>query len=115
MLDVARAVDALKADDALSDRLGAGFAQLDESLRQIKPTIQVAPADASQFVGVVEGMAESYEKVLLPLVSATYHKLKLDHSIWDEMKRVSTYLNKLEKLDTPPAPAAPPAAKKSKP
>ena len=115
LLDVARAVDALKADDALSDRLGAGFAQLDESLRQIKPTIEVAPADASQFVGVVEGMAESYEKVLLPLVSATYHKLKLDHSIWDEMKRVSTYLNKLEKLDTPPAPAAPPAAKKSKP
>lgn len=115
LLDVARAVDALKADDGLSDRLSAGLAQLDASLRQLKPTIEVAPADASQFIGVVEGMTQSYEKVLLPLVSATYHKLKMDHSIWDEMKRVSSYLNKLEKLDKPPTEAAPAATRKSKP
>ncbi len=114
LLDVARAVDALKADDALADRLSAGLAQLDESLRQLKPTIEVAPADVSQFVGVVEGMTQSYEKVLLPLVSATYHKLKMDHSIWDEMKRVSGYLNKLEKLENSPTEAAPPATKKGK-
>lgn len=96
LLDVARAVDELKANNALSDRLGAGLAQIEASLLKLQPTIEVAPADVSQFAGVVEGMTQSYEKVLLPLVTATYHKLKMDHSIWDEMKRVSSYLAKLE-------------------
>jgi hypothetical protein len=115
LLDVARAVDALKTDDALATRLGDGLAQIDDSLRKLHPTIEVAPADASQFTGIVEGMAQNYEKVLLPLVTATYHKLKMDHSIWDEMKRISTFLNKLDKADASPTKATVAEPRKGKP
>jgi hypothetical protein len=114
LLEVASAVEALKSGEDFTERLSAGLAQLDDSLRKLKLTVEVMPADVSQFSGVVEGMTQSYEKVLLPLVTATYHKLKMDHSIWDEMKRVSSYLNKLEiveksvEIDSP-------ADKKSKP
>ncbi|HZX33222.1 MAG TPA: DNA repair ATPase [Rhodocyclaceae bacterium] len=108
LLDVARAVDGLKQDDALGDRL----ARIDESLRALQPTVQVEPADLSQFAEVLAGMNKSYEKVLLPLVTATYHKLKMDHSIWDEVKRVSSYLNKIEGQEAKEAGAP---ARKGKP
>ena len=55
----------------------------------------MAPPDLGQFAGVLDGMNKSYEQVLLPLVTATYHKLKMDHSLWDEMKKVSAYVGKM--------------------
>jgi hypothetical protein len=115
LLDIARAVDTLKAGDGLAERLSAGLTQIDGSLRRLQPTIEVAPADLSQFAGVVEGMTKSYQEVLLPLVTATYHKLKMDHSIWDEMKRVSSYLNKIEGEGESPPADGPAPAKKRKP
>jgi len=45
----------------------------------------------------IKGMTEAYDRVLLPLVTATYHKMKLDHTLWDEMKRVSGFVERLEK------------------
>ncbi|WP_374325274.1 DNA repair ATPase [Azonexus sp.] len=97
LLDVARAVDGLKPDNALADRLGDGLERIEAGLRAVKPSVHVEAGDLSQFAGVVGDMVKAYEKVLLPLVTATYHKIRLDHSMWDEMKRVSSYLDKLEK------------------
>ncbi|MFV5212387.1 DNA repair ATPase [Azonexus caeni] len=97
LLDVARAVDGLKPDSALAERLGDGLDRIEAGLRAVKPSVHVEPGDLSQFAGVVGDMVKAYEKVLLPLVTATYHKIRLDHSMWDEMKRVSTYLDKLDK------------------
>ncbi len=105
LLDVARAVDGLKPDGALAERLGDGLDRIEAGLRAVKPSVHVEAGDLSQFAGVVGEMVKTYEKVLLPLVTATYHKIRLDHSMWDEMKRVSSYLDKLEKstdLGTPP-------------
>ena len=74
LLDVARAVDGLAGK---------------------QPAIQVSAPDLGQFSGFLEGMNKSYDQVLLPLVSATYHKLKMDHSLWEEMKKVSALMDKL--------------------
>lgn len=97
LLDVARAVDSLKPDNALAERLGDGLDRIEAGLRAVKPSVHVEAGDLSQFANVVGEMVKAYEKVLLPLVTATYHKIRLDHSMWDEMKRVSTYLDKLDK------------------
>ena len=99
LLDVARAVDGLKADDSLAERLGGGLERIEAGLRAVKPSVHVEAGDLSQFAGVVGEMVKAYEKVLLPLVTATYHKMRLDHSMWDEMKRVSRYLDKMEKTE----------------
>ena len=97
LLDVARAVDGLKPDNALAERLGDGLDRIEAGLRAVKPSVHVEAGDLSQFANVVGEMVKAYEKVLLPLVTATYHKIRLDHSMWDEMKRVSTYLDKFDK------------------
>ncbi|MDD3484863.1 hypothetical protein, partial [Azovibrio restrictus] len=116
LLDVARAVDGLKPGEELGASIREGLARLEAGLARlepgeapalppIQPTIQVAPADLSQFTGFLEGMNKSYERVLLPLVTATYHKLKMDHSLWEEMKKVSAYVSKLNpEAETPAAP-----------
>ena len=115
LLDIARAVDTLKTGDTLGEHLDAGFDRLGDHLRQLQTTVEIPPTDVSAFADAVAGMTRNYEKVLLPLVTATYHKLKMDHSIWDEMKRVSNYLSKLEKLETLSSTAPSGASKKDKP
>lgn len=82
LLDVARAVDGLGRN---------------------QPAIHVSSPDLGPFAGVLEGMNKSYEQVLLPLVNATYHKLKMDHSLWEEMKKVSAFVGKLVPEDAKPA------------
>jgi hypothetical protein len=39
----------------------------------------------------------------------------MDHSIWDEMKRISTFLNKLEKPGAPAAKTTAAETRKAKP
>ena len=92
LLDVARAVDGLAGK---------------------QPAIHVPAPDLGQFAGVLEGMNKSYEQVLLPLVNATYHKLKMDHSLWEEMKKVSAYVGKLMPDEAKPAAKEPTGKKKS--
>lgn len=90
LLDVARAVDGLKMDEGLG-RLEKGIHQLGK----LKPTVQVAPADLGELTEVLKGMNKVYEQVLLPLVTANYHKLKMDHSLWEQMKEVSSFVKDL--------------------
>ena len=91
LLDVARAVDGLKADNGLDETLQAGLREVASSLRAIKPEIEVQAGspDLRGIEKAVGGMTEAYEKVLLPLVNATYLKMRMDHSMWDELKHIS--------------------------
>ncbi|MDR3323644.1 MAG: hypothetical protein LBS89_05520, partial [Zoogloeaceae bacterium] len=46
-----------------------------------------------------EGLKEMksvYENVLLPLVIASYRKMKMDHSIWEDVKRINEVLQKMD-------------------
>lgn len=96
----------LGGDDADgSMRIAATLLDVARAVDGLQPTVQVTAPDHGPLAGAVQELAKTYEKVLLPLVTATYHKLKLDHSIWDEMKRVTRYLEKLEGEVDPAAPA----------
>lgn len=98
LLDLARAVEGLNRDSLLEENLKDGLAQLTSSLAALQPQINVnaTPPDIAGLEAALMKMSETYEQVLLPLVSATYHKMKLDHTLWDEMKQISTYVAKLE-------------------
>jgi len=115
LLDVARAVDGLKPDNALAERLGGGLERIEAGLRAVKPTVHVDAGDLSQFAGVVGEMVKAYEKVLMPLVTATYHKLRMDHSMWEDMKRVTSFIEKIEGQGAAGEPAPPKAKPKAKP
>ncbi len=99
VLDLARAVDGLAHDRRLDESLREGLGTLAAKLDRLSPRVEVnnqVPA----FEGLeptLRNMAETYERVLLPLVTATYHKMKLDHSLWEEMKRMSGFMEKLER------------------
>ncbi|WP_345534027.1 DNA repair ATPase [Viridibacterium curvum] len=99
VLDLARAVDGLRRDTRLDESLRQGLATLAETLNGVKPEIRISNSapDVAGIEAAIKGMTEAYDRVLLPLVTATYHKMKLDHTLWDEMKRMSGYVEKLEK------------------
>jgi hypothetical protein len=99
ILDLARAVDGLKRDTRLDESLRQGLATLAETLSGVKPKINITSSapDVAGIEAAIKGMTEAYDRVLLPLVTATYHKMKLDHTLWDEMKRMSGYVERLEK------------------
>ncbi len=74
MLDVARAVDALKpSDEALP-----------------------AQTEATRLAEAVLEMAVTYRQILLPLISATEQRLKLDSSIRSEVEKVASQLDELK-------------------
>ncbi|GAB2884251.1 DNA repair ATPase [Uliginosibacterium flavum] len=99
VLDLARAVDGLKRDTRLDESLRQGLATLAETLNGVKPKISInnSAPDVAGIETAIKGMTEAYDRVLLPLVTATYHKMKLDHTLWEEMKRMSGYVERLEK------------------
>lgn len=74
MLDVARAVDALK------------------------PSGQVRPeqAEAMRLAEAVLEIAVTYRQILLPLISATERRLKLDSSIRSEVEKVAAQLEEVK-------------------
>ncbi|MEY4563244.1 MAG: hypothetical protein RLZZ618_2521 [Pseudomonadota bacterium] len=77
LLDVARAVD---------------------SLKQPAPTPAPPPSDEGlRLAEAVLEIAVTYRKILLPLISATEQRLKLDHSIRDEVERVAKQLEDVKR------------------
>jgi pantoate--beta-alanine ligase len=56
----------------------------------------VAAPDTAVFGESLKEMKELYDKALLPLITANYRKMKLDHSIWEDVKRMHESLRKLE-------------------
>ena len=43
-------------------------------------------------------MKELYDTVLLPLVKANYHKMTMDHSLLEDMKRTMRVLQRMEMM-----------------
>jgi hypothetical protein len=76
LLDVARAVDALKPEPPQT--------QAEER-----------PSDALKLAEAVLEIAVTYRKILMPLISATENRLNLDHAIRNEVERVAEQLDDL--------------------
>jgi hypothetical protein len=76
LLDVARAVDALKPEPPQT--------QAEER-----------PSEALKLAEAVLEIAVTYRKILMPLISATENRLNLDHAIRNEVERVAEQLDDL--------------------
>jgi MoxR-like ATPase len=104
LLDISRAVDELRTRSDMPQRLEKGLADLAHSLAGIqpklsfKPTIEVPPLDTAVFGESLKEMKELYNTVLLPLVKANYHKMTMDHALWEDMKRTMRVLQRLEMM-----------------
>ncbi|WP_066256526.1 DNA repair ATPase [Hydrogenophaga flava] len=75
LLDVARAVDSLKKPE------DAGDGKTSEALRLAEAVLEIAV---------------TYRTILLPLISATERRLKMDHSIRSEVERVAHQLEEVK-------------------
>jgi hypothetical protein len=73
--------------------IGAGIAALGE---RMAPNVQVTVPEQEGMQEVLKRLADSYEQALLPMISAMNHKMRLDHSIWDEVRNTATILKDME-------------------
>ena len=103
LIDIARAVEGLRQGPAMEDSLRAGLEEISKGLRALQPRIEVAAPDTSEFATALREMHETFDKVLVPLVTATYRKMRMDHSMWEDMKRMSGLIQRMERLIAPPA------------
>lgn len=111
-----------QSDTALAGRdalLRDGFDNLRTTLAAIKPQVRIEVPQPEAMTDSVRQMAELYESVVVPLVTAAHHKLSLDHSIWDNVREMAKNVQRLgrtlDKLDAslgiPLAPATKTEAK----
>ncbi len=92
----------LGGDDADgSTRIAGTLIDVARAVESLKPTEPTpAPAAASEGLRLAEAVLEiavTYRKILLPLISATEERLKLDHSIRGEVERVAEKLEAVKK------------------
>lgn len=84
---------------------------LRKAIAAIKPQVSVDVAESPAIATIVGRLAETYEKGIAPLVNATYHKLKLDHDMWERLRDMAKDIKRLdtalEQADSP-KPAAKP-------
>ncbi len=79
---------------------------------RLSPDVTVNMPEHEGMQEAIRRLADSYEQVLLPMLSAMNHKMRLDHSIWDEVRATATNIQELEQKLTrykgrkgsPPAP-----------
>ncbi|MDR1063092.1 MAG: DNA repair ATPase [Azoarcus sp.] len=120
LLDISRAVDELRTRSDMPQRLEKGLAELTRALAGIqpklsfRPTIEVAAPDTALFGESLREMKELYNTVLLPLVKANYHKMTMDHSLWEDMKRTVRVLQRMERMFPDEEGAGDAAAEKEK-
>jgi len=88
----------------------------------VTPNISVAAPDTAAFGASLKEMKDLYDTVLVPLVKANYHKMTMDHSLWEDMKRTRRVLQQLENMfpeeakdETPPVRTAKRATKATNP
>jgi hypothetical protein len=63
---------------------------------RIKPAVHVNVPEQEMLQNAVLRLAETYEQTLLPLISAMNHKMRLDHSIWDNVRESSDDIKEIE-------------------
>ena len=82
--------------------------------RKMNPSVQVHVPEQELLQQTVQRLAESYEQSLLPLISAMNHKMRLDHSIWDNVRDTSVDIKEIEAKLARLIPKAAPKADKGK-
>jgi hypothetical protein len=82
--------------------------------RKMNPSVQVHVPEQELLQQTVKRLAESYEQSLLPLISAMNHKMRLDHSIWDNVRDTSVDIKEIEAKLARLIPKAAPKADKGK-
>ncbi|MDR3158237.1 MAG: DNA repair ATPase, partial [Zoogloeaceae bacterium] len=111
LLDISRAVDELRTQSEATPILKKGLSALIKTLGDLKPSIEVqaptvnvqpkitvAAPDTKAFGESLREMKTVFDNILMPLVVASYRKMKMDHSIWEDMKRVNDILKKMDLL-----------------
>jgi len=73
--------------------IGAGIAALGG---RMAPQVQVHVPEQDRLHELLQRLADSYEKVLLPMMSAMNYKMRLDHGIWDEVRATSSIVKDME-------------------
>jgi hypothetical protein len=63
---------------------------------RLSPDVHVNVPEQQGMQDAIRRLADSYEQVLLPMLSAMNHKMRLDHSIWDEVRATATNIQELE-------------------
>lgn len=88
------------ADADGATRVANTLAQIGQHIEQLgqrmNPSVQVNMPEHEKLQEAVLRLAESYEQTLLPLTSAMHHKMRLDHSIWDNVRETAIDLKELE-------------------
>ena len=103
LLDISRAVDELRTQSETSQILKKGLTSLVKTLGSlepridIQPNISVAAPDTKAFGESLLEMKQLYDNLLSPLFSANLRKLKLDESIWKNLKSMDETLKRLER------------------
>jgi hypothetical protein len=64
---------------------------------RINPSLHVTVPEQAGLEQAVLRLAESYEQALLPLISSLNHKMRLDHSIWDNVRESGAGIKEIEK------------------
>ncbi|MDR3086399.1 MAG: ATP-binding protein [Azoarcus sp.] len=110
LLDISRAVDELRTRSGTPEILQQGLTALVAALAglepkidfqpriDIQPSIAVAAPDTQSFGDSLQAMKTLYDEALLPLVRANYLKMRMDHSLWQDMKHMNDVLGKIEEL-----------------
>ncbi|QAU32717.1 DNA repair ATPase [Janthinobacterium sp. 17J80-10] len=87
---------------------------------RLQPEVQINLPEQELLQIAIGRLTDSYEKSLMPMLSAMNHKMRLDHSIWDGVREMSANVKELEKRlgrlqpvkEKPAAAAHKPAARK---
>ncbi|MEJ7808399.1 MAG: AAA family ATPase, partial [Telluria sp.] len=64
---------------------------------RLTPVVQVHVPEHQALQEAVLRLADSYEQALLPLISSLNHKMRLDHSIWDNVRDTGTDIKAIER------------------
>lgn len=82
----------LGGDDADgSTRIAASLLDVARAVQALKPAEEVS--EAQRLADAVLEIAVTYRKILMPLIAATERRLDLDHSIRNEVERVANQLD----------------------
>ncbi|MBK6908971.1 MAG: DNA repair ATPase [Rhodocyclaceae bacterium] len=81
---------------------------LRDMIAALQPSIRVDVAESPAIAATMRSLSETYEKGIAPLVTAAYHKLKMDHDIWERVQAMGKEMKQLiEMTDMPHAKTAP--------
>lgn len=110
LADIAGTIDQWRrhaaSDNNAEQAVRESVEQLRASITALKPQIRIEVPSSEPITAAVHQMAELYEQIVVPLVTAAHHKLSLDHSIWDKVRDMSKDVQRISKLiDEPGTPS----------